>query len=173
MEAQVSILYINKAPRGNRAQKNSTMPVTCPRNENFAKYRLQPNRTHSNACIVWSCTCENSCLVAARCALSGPSIEAACSTPSTGRRKRVKAETGLWRSNGRLCSHRIAYHPVLNVAWMCDWSIPFLACRLSAGYLFPVINKKKQEFLAANPDAKLISLGIGLYPPYILPSLYT
>ena len=33
--------------------------------------------------------------------------------------------------------------------------------KLSAGYLFPVINKKKQEFLAANPGAKLISLGIG------------
>jgi LL-diaminopimelate aminotransferase len=33
--------------------------------------------------------------------------------------------------------------------------------KLGAGYLFPVINQKKREFLAANPDAKLISLGIG------------
>lgn len=31
--------------------------------------------------------------------------------------------------------------------------------KLGAGYLFPVINQKKREFLAANPDAKLISLG--------------
>lgn len=32
---------------------------------------------------------------------------------------------------------------------------------LKAGYLFPEINKRKRAFLAKNPDAKLISLGIG------------
>lgn len=37
---------------------------------------------------------------------------------------------------------------------------PHLA-KLNAGYLFPVINKYKKEFLAKNPQAKLISLGIG------------
>lgn len=33
--------------------------------------------------------------------------------------------------------------------------------KLNAGYLFPEINKRKQAFLAKNPNAKLISLGIG------------
>ena len=37
--------------------------------------------------------------------------------------------------------------------------------KLSAGYLFPVINQKKREFLATNPDAKLISLGPN--PPFM------
>jgi len=33
--------------------------------------------------------------------------------------------------------------------------------RLAAGYLFPTIGKKKREYAEANPDKKLISLGIG------------
>lgn len=33
--------------------------------------------------------------------------------------------------------------------------------KLKAGYLFPEINKRKRAFLEKNPDAKLISLGIG------------
>ena len=33
--------------------------------------------------------------------------------------------------------------------------------KLQAGYLFPEINRRKKEFLAKNPDAKIISLGIG------------
>jgi len=33
--------------------------------------------------------------------------------------------------------------------------------KLQAGYLFPEINRRKTEFLAKNPDAKIISLGIG------------
>lgn len=33
--------------------------------------------------------------------------------------------------------------------------------KLKSGYLFPEINKRKQEFLLRNPQAKLISLGIG------------
>lgn len=33
--------------------------------------------------------------------------------------------------------------------------------KLKGGYLFPEINKRKRKFLAENPDAKLISLGIG------------
>ncbi len=33
--------------------------------------------------------------------------------------------------------------------------------KLQAGYLFPEINKRKKEFLQRNPDAKIISLGIG------------
>lgn len=33
--------------------------------------------------------------------------------------------------------------------------------KLKSGYLFPEINKRKQEFLLKNPQAKLISLGIG------------
>lgn len=37
---------------------------------------------------------------------------------------------------------------------------PHLA-KLHAGYLFPVINKLKKAFLEKNPQAKLISLGIG------------
>jgi LL-diaminopimelate aminotransferase len=32
---------------------------------------------------------------------------------------------------------------------------------LKAGYLFPEIGKRRREFAAANPDAKIISLGIG------------
>jgi len=33
--------------------------------------------------------------------------------------------------------------------------------RLAAGYLFPTIGKIKREYIAANPDKKIISLGIG------------
>ncbi len=33
--------------------------------------------------------------------------------------------------------------------------------KLQAGYLFPEISRRKNEFLEKNPDAKLISLGIG------------
>jgi len=33
--------------------------------------------------------------------------------------------------------------------------------KLQAGYLFPEINRRKEEFLEKNPDAKIISLGIG------------
>jgi len=33
--------------------------------------------------------------------------------------------------------------------------------KLKSGYLFPEIQKRKKEFLAKHPDAKLISLGIG------------
>lgn len=32
---------------------------------------------------------------------------------------------------------------------------------LTAGYLFPEINRRRREYLAAHPDAKIISLGIG------------
>ncbi|HII64298.1 TPA: LL-diaminopimelate aminotransferase [Candidatus Woesearchaeota archaeon] len=48
---------------------------------------------------------------------------------------------------------------------------PHLA-KLQSGYLFPEINRRKKEFLAAHPQAKLISLGIGdttqpIAPPII------
>ncbi len=33
--------------------------------------------------------------------------------------------------------------------------------KLQAGYLFPEINRRKSEFMAKNPDAQIISLGIG------------
>jgi LL-diaminopimelate aminotransferase len=33
--------------------------------------------------------------------------------------------------------------------------------KLQAGYLFPEINRRKKEFLKKNPDAKILSLGIG------------
>src|SRR3989338_3713430 len=33
--------------------------------------------------------------------------------------------------------------------------------KLQSGYLFPEINRRKREFLQKNPNAKLISLGIG------------
>lgn len=33
--------------------------------------------------------------------------------------------------------------------------------KLQSGYLFPEINRRKKEFMQKNPDAKLISLGIG------------
>ena len=47
--------------------------------------------------------------------------------------------------------------------------------KLQSGYLFPEINRRKKEFLKNNPDAKLISLGIGNttepLTPYITNSL--
>jgi LL-diaminopimelate aminotransferase len=33
--------------------------------------------------------------------------------------------------------------------------------KLSAGYLFPIVAKKRREYAEAHPDAKVISLGIG------------
>lgn len=33
--------------------------------------------------------------------------------------------------------------------------------KLSAGYLFPIIGKKRKEYAAAHPDAKIISCGVG------------
>jgi LL-diaminopimelate aminotransferase len=33
--------------------------------------------------------------------------------------------------------------------------------KLSAGYLFPIIGKKRREYAAAHPDAKIISCGVG------------
>ncbi|MCL2229842.1 MAG: LL-diaminopimelate aminotransferase, partial [Treponema sp.] len=32
---------------------------------------------------------------------------------------------------------------------------------LKAGYLFPEIAKRRREFAAAHPEAKIISLGVG------------
>lgn len=47
--------------------------------------------------------------------------------------------------------------------------------KLQAGYLFPEIARRRNAFLAKNPDAKIISLGIGdttmPIPPYILSGL--
>eukprot|EP00596_Hydrurales_sp_CCMP1899_P005556 CAMPEP_0119034116 /NCGR_PEP_ID=MMETSP1177-20130426/1155_1 /TAXON_ID=2985 /ORGANISM="Ochromonas sp, Strain CCMP1899" /LENGTH=419 /DNA_ID=CAMNT_0006991357 /DNA_START=177 /DNA_END=1436 /DNA_ORIENTATION=- len=47
--------------------------------------------------------------------------------------------------------------------------------KLQAGYLFPEIGRRRNEYLAKNPDAKLISLGIGdttlPIPPHILGGL--
>ena len=33
--------------------------------------------------------------------------------------------------------------------------------KLQSGYLFPEINRRKKLFLEKNPDAKIISLGVG------------
>ena len=33
--------------------------------------------------------------------------------------------------------------------------------KLADGYLFPIVAKKRREYAAAHPDAKVISLGIG------------
>jgi LL-diaminopimelate aminotransferase len=33
--------------------------------------------------------------------------------------------------------------------------------KLSAGYLFPIVAKKRREYVEAHPEAKVISLGIG------------
>ena len=47
--------------------------------------------------------------------------------------------------------------------------------KLKAGYLFPEIGRRRTAYLAANPNAKLISLGIGdttmPVPPHILKGL--
>ncbi|MCL2808466.1 MAG: LL-diaminopimelate aminotransferase [Treponema sp.] len=42
---------------------------------------------------------------------------------------------------------------------------------LKAGYLFPEIAKRRREFAAANPDAKIISLGIGNTTEPVLPHI--
>jgi LL-diaminopimelate aminotransferase len=47
---------------------------------------------------------------------------------------------------------------------------PFLA-NLKAGYLFPEIAKRRREYAAAHPDAKIISLGIGNTTEPILPHI--
>ncbi len=43
--------------------------------------------------------------------------------------------------------------------------------KLQAGYLFPEITRRKQEFLKNNPDAKIISLGIGDTTEPLTPSI--
>ena len=45
---------------------------------------------------------------------------------------------------------------------------PYLA-NLKAGYLFPEIAKRRREFAAANPNAKIISLGVGNTTEPVLP----
>jgi len=45
---------------------------------------------------------------------------------------------------------------------------PYIA-NLKAGYLFPEIAKRRREFAAAHPDAKIISLGVGNTTEPILP----
>lgn len=47
---------------------------------------------------------------------------------------------------------------------------PYIAA-LESGYLFPEINKRKQNFLKENPHAKLISLGIGDATEPLTPSV--
>ncbi len=47
---------------------------------------------------------------------------------------------------------------------------PCLAA-LKAGYLFPEIARRKKEFAAAHPDAKIISLGVGNTTEPILPHI--
>jgi LL-diaminopimelate aminotransferase len=47
---------------------------------------------------------------------------------------------------------------------------PYIA-NLKAGYLFPEIAKRRREFAAAHPDAKIISLGIGNTTEPILPHI--
>lgn len=43
--------------------------------------------------------------------------------------------------------------------------------KLQAGYLFPEINRRKNEFMAKNPDADIISLGIGNTTEPLQPSV--
>ena len=45
---------------------------------------------------------------------------------------------------------------------------PYIA-NLKAGYLFPEIAKRRREFAAAHPDAKIISLGVGNTTEPVLP----
>ena len=40
---------------------------------------------------------------------------------------------------------------------------------IKAGYLFPEIAKRRREFAVANPDAKIISLGVGNTTEPVLP----
>ena len=47
---------------------------------------------------------------------------------------------------------------------------PYIA-NLKAGYLFPEIAKRRREFAAAHPDAKIISLGVGNTTEPILPHI--
>jgi len=42
---------------------------------------------------------------------------------------------------------------------------------LKAGYLFPEIAKRRREYAAAHPDAKIISLGVGNTTEPILPHI--
>ncbi len=45
------------------------------------------------------------------------------------------------------------------------------AANLKAGYLFPEIAKRRREFAAAHPEAKVISLGVGNTTEPILPHI--
>jgi LL-diaminopimelate aminotransferase len=47
---------------------------------------------------------------------------------------------------------------------------PYIA-NLKAGYLFPEIAKRRREFAAAHPDAKIISLGVGNTTEPIMPHI--
>lgn len=47
---------------------------------------------------------------------------------------------------------------------------PYIA-NIKAGYLFPEIAKRRREFASANPDAKIISLGVGNTTEPILPHI--
>jgi LL-diaminopimelate aminotransferase len=47
---------------------------------------------------------------------------------------------------------------------------PYIA-NLKAGYLFPEIAKRRREYAASNPDAKIISLGVGNTTEPILPHI--
>jgi LL-diaminopimelate aminotransferase len=47
---------------------------------------------------------------------------------------------------------------------------PYMA-NLKAGYLFPEVAKRRREFAAAHPDAKIISLGIGNTTEPVLPHI--
>ena len=47
---------------------------------------------------------------------------------------------------------------------------PYIA-NLKAGYLFPEIAKRRREFAAANPNAKIISLGVGNTTEPLLPHI--
>src|SRR5215471_5902454 len=47
---------------------------------------------------------------------------------------------------------------------------PYIA-NLKAGYLFPEVAKRRREYAASHPDAKIISLGIGNTTEPILPHI--
>ena len=47
---------------------------------------------------------------------------------------------------------------------------PCLA-NLKAGYLFPEVAKRRQEYAAAHPEAKIISLGVGNTTEPLLPHI--
>ena len=67
-------------------------------------------------------------------------------TPTFHRRTTAPASSGR-RTSVIVAATKVARNP--NMA------------KLQAGYLFPEINRIKNAHLAANPDAKIISLGIG------------